>query len=403
MMKDKKVVVRQFAFYDRTRMEAFLEAKALDGWKLVKTNLTVWRFERIEPQELKYSVNYFDKASQFDWGPTEEQQDFVSFCNHTGWELVAEKGEVKFFCNKNIEATPIDTDPITELASIKKSCRMNVEFLYGIYIFNGLIQFSFCVFHFFMNKINFMANNCKMLLVPWSILVLAISSSELIRYHVWVYKAERAAKEGDFVPTKGVDNMLIIGVASALIGVGLMWGGLIGGQLIPVLLLLAEILVGVVVCVGISVLMKKRKVAPKVNQLVTYILAGVVGVVIVFALLLSSEKALSNRTDEQSSLFLTVETDGCFKVEVKAKFLHNFVKKEMLKSDGSAYTIDVDGNVYYDEYVETDAVVFGVDEAYALCSDGYELGTYVLIEDNLFVRIRESEDCTKETMKEMFQ
>ena len=31
-MKDKKVVVRQFAFYDRTRMEAFLEAKALEGW-----------------------------------------------------------------------------------------------------------------------------------------------------------------------------------------------------------------------------------------------------------------------------------------------------------------------------------------------------------------------------------
>ena len=399
---DKKVVVRQFAFYDRTRMEAFLEAKALEGWKLVKTNLTVWRFERIEPKALKYSVNYFDKASQFDWGPTEEQQDFVSFCNHTGWELVAEKGEAKFFCNENLEATPIDTDPITELKSIKKSCKMNVEFLYGIYVFNGMIQLFFSVFHFFINKIDFMANNCKLVLLPWSIFVLVVSSGELIRYHVWLHKATKVAEEGRFVPTKGKDNMLLVGVASAVIGVGLMWGGLIGGKLLSVVILLVALVVGVAFCVGLSVIMKKKKVAPKVNQIITYITAAIVGLVVVFVMLLCSESRLTEKSNKNSSFLLSVERDECLKVEVKANFLCDFIKKEMLKTDRSAYTVDVDGKVFYDEYVETDASAFGVDEAYALSCDGSELGTYVLVEDNVIIRVRLNEDYTKEQIGEMF-
>ena len=401
-MKDKKVVVRQFAFYDRTRMEAFLEAKALEGWKLVKTNLTVWRFERIESKALKYSVNYFDKASQFDWGPTEEQQDFVSFCNHTGWELVAEKGEAKFFCNDDLEATPIDTDPITELKSIKKSCKMNVEFLYGIYVFNGMIQLFFTVFHFFINKIDFMANNCKLVLLPWSILVLVISSGELIRYHAWLHKATKAAEEGRFVPTKGVDNMLLVGVVSAVVGVGLMWGGLIGGKLLSVVILLAALVVGVIFCVGLSMIMKKKKVAPKVNQIVTYVTAAIVGLVVVFVMLLCSESRLTEKSNKNSSFLLSVERDECLKVEVKANFLCDFIKKEMLKTDRSAYTVDVDGKVFYDEYVETDASAFGVDEAYALSCDGSELGTYVLVEDNVIIRVRLNEDYTKEQIGEMF-
>ena len=401
-MKDKKVVVRQFAFYDRTRMEAFLEAKALEGWKLVKTNLTVWRFEKMEPKTLKYSVNYFDKASQFDWGPTQEQEDFVAFCNHTGWELVAEKGEVKFFCNENLEATPIDTDPITELKSIKKSCKMNVEFLYGIYVFNGMLQLAFSVFHFFFNKIDFMANNCKIVLMPWSVLVLVISASELIRYYAWVYKAQKAAKEGSFVPTKGVDNMLIIGVVFAIIGVGLMWGSVIGGRLFPVIMMLAGIIISVAFCLGLSVVMKKKKVAPKVNQIITYFMAVIVGLVLVVVMILFSESQLVEKSKKSSSWFLEVEREGCLSVSVKADFLHNFIKKEMLKTDRGAYTIDVDGNVFYDEYIEVDASVFGVDEAYALCCDGYELGTYVLIEDNVMIRVRLDEDYTKEQVEEMF-
>ena len=144
------------------------------------------------------------------------------------------------------------------------------------------------------------------------------------------------------------------------------------------------------------------KVSPKVNQIITYVTAGIVGLVVVFVMLLCSENKLVEKPNKNSSILLSVERDACLKVEVKADFLCDFVKKEMLKTDKSAYTIDVDGNVFYDEYIEVDASEFGVDEAYALSCDGYELGTYVLVEDNVIIRVRLNEDYTKEQIEEMF-
>ena len=164
----------------------------------------------------------------------------------------------------------------------------------------------------------------------------------------------------------------------------------------------AGLVAGVAFCLGLSILMKKKKVAAKTNQIITYIVAGIVGLVVVFAMIFFSESRLFNESNKSSSCLLEVERDGCLKVEVKAKFLHDFVKKEMLKTDRDAYTIDVDGNVFYDEYVEVDASRFGVDEAYALSCDGNELGTYIFVEDKVIIRARIDEEYTKEQIQEMF-
>ncbi len=413
-MKNKKTTIKQFAYYDKTGIVKYLEEQALLGWKLVKTNAAIWHFERIEAKPLKYEVTYFTKASEFDAKPTDEQMDFEEFCKHHGWELVGESGELKIFCNEKENAVPIETDPITEINAINKSCKQHVELLFGLYLFNGAIQLSFWIFHLIMNPLKFLGNDCSLIGIFWSLIIWIISGGELIRYYFWLSNAKKAARNGEFLETKCINNMIIAGAVSIISGLGLLWGYIAGGSAVSIVIVVLGVIICTAFCCGISVLLKKIKVPAKANMITTYVLAGVMGLALVFGMIFYFDEYV-NKNGEQSSVLITYD-EGTIKTEqngfeyvdvrytyvrIKADFSYDFVKKSMLKTNKDAYTEDVNGNKFFEEFRKTDASKWGAKEAYVLSLDDTELGEYVFCFEDEIIKVKSREELTPVRLQEI--
>ena len=57
-MQAKRWELNLYSFYDHTGMERHLEKMAAKGWLLESIGTTLWRYCRIEPQKLRFSVAY---------------------------------------------------------------------------------------------------------------------------------------------------------------------------------------------------------------------------------------------------------------------------------------------------------------------------------------------------------
>lgn len=401
-MGEFKSCFRQFAFYDRTGIEEYLEHMALRGWKVVKTNLYVWKFERIEPQKLRCNVSYFPKASMYDPKPTDEQEDFVELCKHAGWELAAEKGELKVFYNEDENAVPIETDPLVELQSIKKACRENFVLVYLIFLYSGLTILGTGLFRFFSNRIDFLSNDCAMLSIPCAFCHIVVVLSELMRYTSWCKRAQKVAEEnGEFVKTRCVSNMLIVVSALAFAGCGFIWGALAGGKVMFAGVLVGVLIIATLIVLIISTILRKSKVSAKINHGITYGLAAVAGIVCVIFISNYIESNYDKKDNVDSSVLISVEKvrdtreeDGFKYIDraytvttVKADFVYDFVKSELLKVNKDAYSEDVDGNIHYAKYQEVDGGKWNVDKAYQSFEAGESTEEYVLCKDNVIVKI----------------
>ena len=122
-MKDTKRKTMPFTFYDRTGIERKLETQAAKGWLLEKCSAAGWIYRRIEPSKIHFSVVYFPAADIFDPHPSDKQQRFQEFCEHTGWELIASNAQMQIFCNRRENPIPIETDPVIEVENIHKSVK----------------------------------------------------------------------------------------------------------------------------------------------------------------------------------------------------------------------------------------------------------------------------------------
>lgn len=84
-MKEFKRRIESFAFYDHTAIEAHLEHMAQRGWLVEQPGNYLWRYRRIQPKKLHFSVTYFPNASDFDPGPTDGQRQMEEYCAKDGW------------------------------------------------------------------------------------------------------------------------------------------------------------------------------------------------------------------------------------------------------------------------------------------------------------------------------
>ena len=401
-MREFKSCFRQFAFYDRTGIEEYLENMALRGWKVIKTNLYVWKFERIEPQKLRCNVSYFPKASIYDPKPTEEQEDFVELCKHAGWELAAEKGELKVFYNEDENAVPIETDPLVELQSIKKACRENFVLVYALNLFSGCVHLWSGLFRFFSNKLNFLSNDCALLIIPSALCIMFLTALELITYASWCKKAKKVAEEtGEFVKTRCGSNIIFVVGLLVFFACGLVWGATVDAGASLVAGLMGVLLLVTVVCTILYYIMLKLKVSAKFNKVITYVSSIVLALGCCVFIVFYTQYSWDKKDNIAESVLLRVEkvrdtterdgfeyTDRAYTVTtVKADFIYDFVKKELIKTDKSAYGIDINGNVHYAEYQEIDGSKWNVDKTYQKFDLGEPCCGYVLCKDNVIIKI----------------
>ena len=64
-MRNTKRELNPYSFYDTEGLARHFERMAAEGWLIEKLGY-FWRYRRIEPQALRFSVVYYSEASEFD-------------------------------------------------------------------------------------------------------------------------------------------------------------------------------------------------------------------------------------------------------------------------------------------------------------------------------------------------
>ena len=176
----------------------WLEEMALKGYKLVavKGGNSFW-FEKVIPVKIHYAVEVLPNGSVFDTHPSQKSEEYIDFCENVGWNYVDSTGNIYFFCTENEDVVAIETDEKLKFQTVKKA------------VFRGkIISSILCVIMAFFNLfMNFTLNQNTVLLSPimfesiflW-LFVLGLHSYNLIRYYLWVKKAQKIVNAGGKMP-----------------------------------------------------------------------------------------------------------------------------------------------------------------------------------------------------------
>ena len=249
-MRDNKYVLSNFTFYDRTGIQAYLEQQAAKGWLLEKADTFLWRFRRIEPKKLHFSVVYFPGADIYDPEPGEEEQTFREFCAHGGWTLAASSAQMQIFWSEAENPMPIETDPVMEVDNIHKSMKKGMLPSYWILILNGVLQFALQLIYLSDGVTAYLSSHLRLSLAGLWILLLIIGVWRLIHYYTWRRQAKwMAEQEGIFEPTRSMARVELISACLVFAGLLGMIFSLEDRRMRVVLgisLLLAFVLIGLV-------------------------------------------------------------------------------------------------------------------------------------------------------------
>ena len=108
---NNKWIIFNFLPYEYKSIERFLENMALKGWKLKSLTGIIFKFKRIEPKRIKYSVDIMDKVSFFDGKNSDRTLEYREYCKEAGWNFVCERQKIQIYCSENYrESMPIHTD-----------------------------------------------------------------------------------------------------------------------------------------------------------------------------------------------------------------------------------------------------------------------------------------------------
>ena len=202
-MNDTRKILCHFSFYDQVRIQEKLEEMAQQGWMIHQPGNFTWTFKRMEPQKLRFAVTYFPAASEFDPGPTEGELRKMDFCAHDGWQLAARWGVMQIFYNENEDAVPIETDPVAQVANVKKAMKKNVLLTHiitaGLIVYYMVMQLSMLR----RDPVEYLSDPLQLYQIPMWVCLLLSCLYEIWFYFHWTNKAEKAAEEdGIFLPIK---------------------------------------------------------------------------------------------------------------------------------------------------------------------------------------------------------
>ena len=200
-MKDKKYESLMFySYYDRTGIARHLEDMAAKGWMLEKLGNWAWRYRRIEPQKLHFTVTYFPTASQFDPHPSEGQETFWDFCAAAGWELAASSAQIQIFYSEQESPVPIETDPAIEFDTMNRSMKKGFLSSYWALLVISLMQIGMNLWRFLSDPIDTFSNATTLSASLAYLPLLLLTAAELTRYYRWRRKAKAAVEAGAALP-----------------------------------------------------------------------------------------------------------------------------------------------------------------------------------------------------------
>lgn len=283
-MKNTKRCFVLFSYYDRCGIEAYLEKQAEKGWMLDKITNFGWVFRRVEPKKIHFSVVYFAKAPVHDTAPTEELLTFYDFCEHAGWKLAAFAATMQIFFNEADEPTPIETDPVLEVAAIHASAKKHWLPIYFILCAASLLTFLLALPLLIDDPIATLSitHNGIIPRVISCILMTIFAAVEIVGYYAWYRKAKEAAeRDGIFVAAKG--HGLFLAVMNCLFILLLAFLVMTYFETRMGLFVLAATSLVIIIAMCASALMKKKRLSAKQYWRNVIILSIVLSLLVVAA------------------------------------------------------------------------------------------------------------------------
>lgn len=220
-MKETKRRLETFSFYDRTGLEKHLTKMAEEGWLLEKIGPFFWTYRKIEPKTLTFCTCCFPKASAFDPGPSEEQETFYDFCQHSGWVLAASSAQLQVFYNERPDPVPIETDPMLEVEAIHRSMKKSMIPSQLLLLAVTTINVAIYVSQLLDDPVRVLSSTSSLFVGFCWLEVALLTLVETIGYLRWHHKAVLAAERGEFLETKS--HRKLSTVCLILLGVGLVY------------------------------------------------------------------------------------------------------------------------------------------------------------------------------------
>ena len=443
-MKNTKRCFCNFSYYDQQAIQETLENMAERGWMLEKPGSFMWTYKRMEPQKLRFSVTYFPNASDFDPTPTDGELTKIDYCRQDGWNLVSSWGVMQIFYNENVNAVPIETEPVTQVENIRRSMKKNV-------LFPQAALCAILLVNLFMRLSQWRQNPVSELSDPFSFYYVLMFGAlilaclyEIVFYFCWSRKAKTAAQnDGVFLPiqTRPAASLILTALSMLFL---ILACSVLKGPPVFVLLWFCAVLLITVIGNLIKKYLKKRGVSRNVNRVVsvcsvllmTFLLLGLMTAAIIQGKLhIGSEKTVvgtyelygrtreiyndplpleiedladgsvqsSKEADHQETFLLSsteyrqyaVLADGNDNVderrleytvtEVKQDFLYDVIKRAVLNSRQDEVHDDF---VFTDHYEPIDASIWDADDAYRLYWSDSVMDTYLIFWGNRIVEIK---------------
>jgi hypothetical protein len=187
-IKDIKITLFSYLPYECVAVEEYLEEMAKRGWLLQSVKGYLFKFKRIEPKKIKYSVDVLYEASIFDCKDSNAALEYREYCKAAGLNYVCQTGRIQIFYTeddrKNIS---IHTDEEEKYNSVIKASLYNVGwqfiltliFILDLYmfLFNGSIDYV-------------LASNLMISSILIMLALIFINSIEIISFFIWVIKAK---------------------------------------------------------------------------------------------------------------------------------------------------------------------------------------------------------------------
>ncbi len=212
--------LNRFAFYDRERIQKYLENMAQNGWILDKTGATLWRYRKESPRKIQVSIIYVADGSSYNPTPTSGEDLLEDLSADNGWQLLGRWDQMQIFFTEQENPVPLETDPVTQVESIR--CCMKKK---GIptakwQIIDGMILFGMMLFQLFTFPIDYLSQGFWVWMMPDAILIILMGVTSLVSWNLWYRKATDTALEGHYTSVWNARCInLILGAFSWIIGV----------------------------------------------------------------------------------------------------------------------------------------------------------------------------------------
>lgn len=219
-MKATKRVIKIRSFYDRTGIESELTQMAEKGWLIDNISGLGWVYRKIEPKKLSFCITYYPRFSVLSSEITEEQKTFYEFCERSGWKLAAANHQMHIFYNEQVDAVPIETDPVLEVENIHDSAKKNLIRYKLVFIALSLVMILNSTLRILSNPIEFFSDVLYTTLTFEYIILLIFILHGMCRYYSWRSKAKKAALRGEFLETTGhgiLQKILVLATIIAII------------------------------------------------------------------------------------------------------------------------------------------------------------------------------------------